>query len=143
MDDCSSHIDNDMVAHLSAVRVSVLVFRLHATQIVPVFYVALFCAAKWHTRYELRIGHEKATLRFRMKVNDELKATILELNMWKAFSALGFAFNRRSEPYRLLFTEEKQKKTAGFRELWRIDFPRNQLSTRPCDAELDWINAPE
>jgi hypothetical protein len=50
---------------------------------------------------------------------------------------LKFEFDTRSEPYRLLFNEEKLRESAGFREWWSIDFPK--VSYQLNDVMLDLI----
>jgi hypothetical protein len=107
--------------------------------------VTLFGAFKQHTRYETPFGDEKATAKFMMKVSHDFKQTMVEPKIWGAFQALGFEFefDTTSKPYRLLFNEEKLRESAGFRELWSIDFPLDQVSTRRRAAKFGWINRPE
>jgi hypothetical protein len=109
--------------------------------------VTLSGVLKRHPRDELPFGDEKATIKFRMKVSDDFKQTMVEPNRSGAFQALGFEFefefDTTSEPYRLLFNEEKLKESAGFRELSSIDFPLGQLSTRQRAARFGSIYQPE
>jgi hypothetical protein len=68
-----------------------------------------------------------------------------EYNIWGSFQALGFEFefefefDTTSEPYRLLFKEEKLRESAGFRELWSIDLPLDQLCCQLDDVLLDLV----
>jgi hypothetical protein len=107
--------------------------------------MTLFGILKRYTRDELPFGDEKATLKFIMKIYHDFKQTMVEPNLWGGFQALGFEFefDTTSWPYRLLFNEEKPRESAGFRELWSLDFPLDQLSTRRRAARLGWINQPE
>jgi hypothetical protein len=73
----------------------------------------------------------------------DFRQTMVEPNIWGAFRALGFEFDTRGEPYRLLFDEEKLRESTGFRELWSIDFPLDQLSVRRRNTKFGWINQPE
>jgi hypothetical protein len=63
----------------------------------------------------------------------------MQLEPWGAFHALGFDFNKRREPYQLLFGEEKLRGSAGFRELWSMDFPLGELLCRRPGARFGWI----
>jgi hypothetical protein len=107
--------------------------------------VTLFGVLKRHTRSELPFGDEKAIVNFIMEVYHDFKPTIVESDIWGAFQALEFEFefDTTSGPYRLLFNEEKLSERAGFRQLWTIDFPLGQLSTRRRSARFGWINQPE
>jgi hypothetical protein len=62
-----------------------------------------------------------------------------------AFRGFGFQFefDTRSEPHRLLFDEKKLRGSAGFQELWSIDFPLDPLSRRRCTARFGCIIRPK
>ena len=44
---------------------------------------------------------------------------------------------------RVLFNEIILRESDGFKELWDIDFPPENLSTRRRNAEFGWINKPD
>jgi hypothetical protein len=143
MDNCSSHITNDVLDLLTEARVRVITFAPHTTQIFQVLDTTLFGVLKRRQRSELPFGDEKATVKFVMKVYRDFKQTVVEPNIWGAFQALGFEFDTRSKPYRILFNEEKLRESTGFRELWSIDFPLDQLSVLRRNTKFRWINQPE
>jgi hypothetical protein len=72
---------------------------------------------------------------------------MVEPHIWVSFQALrfGLEFNTTSEPYWLLFNEEKLRESAGFREWerWSGDFPLDQLSTQRRASRFGWIKQPE
>jgi hypothetical protein len=115
-------------------------FARHTIQIFQVSDMTVFGVLKWRRRCELAVGDAKATVNFIIKVYHDFKHTMVESNTWRAFQALGLEFDTRSEPYSLSFNEEKLRESAGFRALWSIDFPLDQLSTRRRDASFGWIN---
>jgi hypothetical protein len=63
--------------------------------------VTLFGVFKRYTRSELLFGDEKATVKFIMKASHDFTQTIVQLNIWGAFQALGFEleFDTTNEPY--------------------------------------------
>jgi hypothetical protein len=63
MDNCSSHIDSDVIGLLTEGRVRVTIFALHTIQIFQVFDVTFSGALKRHPRYELAFGDEKTAVR--------------------------------------------------------------------------------
>jgi hypothetical protein len=83
---------------------------------------------------------ERATVKFIFKIYYDFKQTMVEHNIRGAFHALGLEFNTRSEPYCLLFNEERHSESPSVQELWPIDFPLDQLSGRRRDAQFGWIN---
>jgi hypothetical protein len=53
-----------------------------------------------------------------------------DINIWGAFWEIGLVSNIVNEIQRLLFDEIILRESGGFRELWDIDFPVENLSTR-------------
>jgi hypothetical protein len=68
---------------------------------------------------------------------------MIEPNIWDAFHEAGFEFETRTELYRLVFHEEKLRKTPGLQEIWSLDFPREKLSRRRHAAKFGWIKQVE
>jgi hypothetical protein len=127
MDNGLSHISSDVIALFN-----VITFAPHTTQIFQVLDVILFSVRKRRPRYELPFEDGKTSAKFIMKVSQDIQQTMMQPSIWGAFQALGFdfEFDTTSEPYRLFFNKEKLREGAGLRELWCIDFPLDQLSTR-------------
>jgi hypothetical protein len=113
--------------------------------------VTLFGVLKRRLGYKLLFEDEKQTVRFIMKGYHDFKQTMVEPDIWGAFRAIGceFEFDTEAEPYRLLFNEEKLRQSEDFRELWSIDLPLDQLSSRRQrqrqrqNARSGWINKQE
>jgi hypothetical protein len=55
---------------------------------------------------------------------------MIEVNIWKAFEAIGLTHDIEKSPYGLLFNEEKPRQSPGFAELWERDTPLESLSMR-------------
>jgi hypothetical protein len=134
------HVTDDIIGLLTEAQVRVITFAPHTTQIFQVLDVTLFGVLKRHLGSKLPFEDEKETVGFIMKVCHDFKQTMVKLNIWEAFQAIGFEFDTELEPYRLLFNEEKLRQSEGFRELWSIDFPLDQLSSWRQNSRFDWIN---
>jgi hypothetical protein len=139
MDNCPGHIIVNVSVLLAEARVRVISFAPHTTQIFQALDVTLFGVLKRHTRSELPFEDEEETLKCIMKVWHGFKQRLVEPNTWGAFQAIRFEFefDMEAEPYRLLFTEEKLRQSASFRESRPIDFPLDQLSSRRHNARFD------
>jgi hypothetical protein len=149
MDICPSHVTDHFIGLFTGARVRVITFARHTTQIFQVLDVTLFGVLKRRLAYELSFEDEKETVKFTMKVSRDFKQTMVEPNIWGAFQVIGFEFefDTQAEPYRFLFNEEKLKQSEGFRELGRIGFPLDQLSSsrqrQKQNAKFNWINKQE
>jgi hypothetical protein len=60
-----------------------------------------------------------------------------------AFGGIGFRYNIVDEIQRVSFDEIILRESGSLRELWDIDFPVENLSTRRQNARFGWINRPE
>jgi hypothetical protein len=143
MDNCPSHVGELILSVLRDVRVRVISWPPHTTQIFQELDVSLFGVLKRKGQYKLPIEDDQGTAAFRLKTYRAFKQTMIEANIWGAFHELGFEFDTSVEPYRLLFHEEILRATPGFREIWALDFPLEKLSLRRQNAKFGWINRPE
>jgi hypothetical protein len=114
MDNCQSHLTDDVIGPLTEARVRVATFAPHTTQTFQVLDVTLFGVLKRRPRSQLPFEDEKETVGFIMKVYRDFKQTMVKPNIWGAFWVIGFEFDTEKEPYRLLFNEEKLRQTEGF-----------------------------
>jgi hypothetical protein len=122
IDNCPSHVTDDMVHLLTRARVRVITFAPRTTQIFQVPDVTLLGVLKGRPRWDLPFKDNKETVQFMMKVYHDFKQTMVECKISRDFQAIGFEFDTEGEPYRLLFNEEKLRQNADFRELSSIDF---------------------
>jgi hypothetical protein len=89
------------------------------------------------------LKEESGTAAFILRLYHDFKQTMVEVNIWRAFSAIGFTHGITKDPYGMLFDEEKSRQSRGFVELWELDTPLESLSTRRRRAKFGWINKPE
>jgi hypothetical protein len=113
MDNCPSHLTDDMIGLLTEARVRVITFAPHTTQIFQVLDVTLFDVLKRRLGYKLPFEDEKEVVRFIVKVHHDFEQTMVESNIWRAFRAIEFEFDTEAEPYRLLFKAEKLRQSEG------------------------------
>jgi hypothetical protein len=143
MDNCPSHVIDDIIAVLTEARVRVTTFVPYTTQIFQVLDVTLFGVLKRRLGYKLPFEDEKETVKFIMKVYHDFKQIMMESNTWRALRAIDFYFDPDGEPYQLLFNEEKLRQIEGFREVWSIDLVLDQLSSWRQNIRFGWINKQE
>jgi hypothetical protein len=86
---------------------------------------------------------ESDTVAFIIRLFHDFKQTMVELNIWRAFSSIGFSYYSTQNPYGLLFDEKKFRQSRGFIELCARETPLESLSTRRRQAKFGWINKPE
>jgi hypothetical protein len=143
MDNCSPHIADDVIAVLTSVRVQIITFAPHTTHIFQILDVVLFGGMKKHATGLEILDEEQPAAAFILKVYHDFKQTMIEVNIWGAFAAIGFSYDIAQNPYWQLFDEEKLRQSPGFLELWGHDTPLESLSKRRREAKFEWINEPE
>jgi hypothetical protein len=65
---------------------------------------------------------------------------MIEPNIWGAFQEAWFEIGTNTEPYHIVFREEKCRNTREFQEIWLGGLPLENLSTRRQNARFGWIN---
>jgi hypothetical protein len=80
MDNCPSHVIDDIIAVLTEARVRVITFAPHTTQIFQVLDVTLSGVLKRRLGYKLPFEEEKETVRFITRVYHDFKETMVEFN---------------------------------------------------------------
>jgi hypothetical protein len=143
MDNYSGHITDDVISLLIEARVLVITFPPHTSHIFQVLDLTLFGVLKRRPRYELPCETDNSTVKCIMKVYHDFTQTMVPSNVRRAFSALEGDYGTRREPSRRLFDEEKLRGSAGFQELWSLDFFPDQLSDGRRAARFGRINGPE
>jgi hypothetical protein len=115
-----------VIAALTNARVRVITFAPHTTHIFQMLDVVLFGAMKKRTS-RLEMWNEEAdTAAFIIRLYHDFKQTMVKVNVWGAFSAIGFSYDIRESPYRSLFDEEKFRQSGGswnsgrMTRLWRV-----------------------
>jgi hypothetical protein len=128
---------------LTGARVRVITFAPQTTQIFQMLDVVLFGAMKKHAASLTMLDEEQPAAALLIKVYHDYKQTMVEVNIWAAFAAIGLTHDIAEDSYELIFDEEKFRQSPDFLELWERDVPLDSLSNRRQRARFGWINQPE
>jgi hypothetical protein len=85
------------------------------------------------------LGEQQPASAFLLKVYDDFKQTMVEINIWRTFAAIVFTHDTEQTPYGLLFDKEKSQQSGDFVELSE----RNKLSVECVKAMAKfkvWMN---
>jgi hypothetical protein len=89
------------------------------------------------------LGEKLRAGAFLVKVYCDFKSTIVEVNIWRAFVAIGFTYDIDQILYGLLFDEEKFQQSPGFLGLWERSVPLGSLSKGRRESKFRSIHKPE
>lgn len=143
MDNCPAHVTHEVLDLLTAARVRVVTFAPHTTNIFQLLDTTLFGLFKRQREYLLPFDTENRTAKFIFKTYKDFRSTMIDTNIWGAFRGIGLTFHNIEGTQRVLFNEITLRESPGFQELWRINYPPEQLSVRRRNAKFGWINKPE
>jgi hypothetical protein len=143
MDNCPSYVGEEILRLLRDTRVRIIAWASRTTHIFPQLDICLFGVLKRKEQSALPFGNDQTTIDFLLNIYRTFKQTMIEPNIWGAFHETGFEFHTRTEAYRLVFHEEKLRKTPAFQEFWSLDFSLEKLSRRRQAAKFGWINQVE
>jgi hypothetical protein len=85
MDNCSPHVSDDIVAVLINARVRVISFAPHTTHVFQMLDVVLFGALNKRASDLEMSNEESGTVAFIIKLSQDFKETIVEVNIWGLF----------------------------------------------------------
>jgi hypothetical protein len=129
------------------VRVRVVTFAPHTTQIFQVLNLTLFGLPKRRGQYQLPLEDDAGKSRFINKVYHDydfrITMMIIEPNIWGAFRDIEVKYSVVYGVQPVSSDEIILRESEGFRELWDIDFSVGNLSPRRQSCKTRWINEPE
>jgi hypothetical protein len=143
MDNCSPHLSPVVFDLRSTSRVRLVTFTSHTTEIVSVLDMALFGIFKRRAQYQLPFDDDIGSPRFINKVYHDFRWTMTDTTRWRAFRDIGILEGIVAGMQRVSFSERTLRERKGFRELWDMDFPLENLSVRHRTTPFEWMNRPE
>jgi hypothetical protein len=102
-------------------------FAIHTIHIFQILDVMLLIALKKHNMGLETLDEGPWAAAFLFKMYRDFKQTMIEVDMWKTFAAIGFTHYIDQFPYGRLFDEEKFQQSSGFAELWDHKKPLKSL----------------
>jgi hypothetical protein len=118
MDNCSNHMSDNVIAILTRKQVKIVIFASHMTYIFQILDVMLFGALKKYATGLETLNEESWRATFFLKVYRGFKEMMVEIDIWRAFAAIGFAHDIDQILYGLLFDKQKFRQSPDFVELW-------------------------
>jgi hypothetical protein len=88
IDNCSPHVSNGVIAVLTNARVRVITFAPHTTHVFQMLDVVLFGALKKRVSGLKMWNEESGTVAFIIKLYHDFKQTMMDVNIWGAFSTI-------------------------------------------------------
>jgi hypothetical protein len=132
-----------VIAVLTRKRVKVIIFTNHTTHIFQMLDVVLFGALKKNATGFRTLDEESIVTAFIIKVYHDFKETMVEINIWGAFSSIGLTHYIDQNPYGLTVLRRGIVPTkSGFLELWERNVRLENLSKRRQQVRFGWINKP-
>jgi hypothetical protein len=130
-------MSDDVVAILTNGRVRVITFAPRTTHVFQMLDDVLFGALKKRASGLEMWNEESGTVAFIIKLYHDFKQTMMAVNIWGAFSAIGFSYDITQNTQGLLFDEKKFRQSRGFLELWARDTPLENMSMGVDRPSLD------
>jgi hypothetical protein len=139
-DNCSPHISDEVVPVFIHARVQIIIFATQTTYIFQILDVILFGPLKNHANGLKMFDEEQSAADFLLKVYHDFKQTMIEVNTWRVFAAIGFTHDIEQSQYAMLFDKEKPRQSPGFTELCERDTPLGSMSRRRQNAKFGWMD---
>jgi hypothetical protein len=102
----------------------------HLTQIFQILALAPFGFLQRQGECHWPFNKEIGTVEFLIKMHDNFKQVMAEINISGIFQAFGFQFDASQGPDDILFNKEDLTEITGFKILALLTFPGENLSRR-------------
>jgi hypothetical protein len=106
MDNCPSHVGEDILNLLRDARVRIITWAHHTTHLFQQLDICPFRILKRKKQYTLPFDNDETTSDFLLNIYRTFRQTMIEPNICGTFHEAGFEFDTGAEPYRLVFHEE-------------------------------------
>lgn len=139
-DNCSSHLDENLLKILAKNLIIVISYPSHTSNVFQVLDILLFGVLKNHKKYLPKNDNISPKIDHLYRIFHSYELSTCSTTVRSSFVKAGFNYIKKGGSYFLQLNREKIEKSPSFQELWDINFPEEDLSTRRKNQKWGWIN---
>lgn len=140
MDNCSSHLDEELLQILAQHLIMVIAYPSHTSNIFQVLDLLLFDVLKIHKKQIRKSDKLSPEIDHLYRIFRAYEMSTCSTTVRSSFERAGFDYYKKGDLNYLKLNKQKIENSSGFRELWEIDFQEENLSARRRNQRRGWIN---
>ena len=139
-DNCSSHLDDEMLRILAENLIIVITYPPHTSHVFQVLDLLLFGILKKYKKYIPKDDTISPKIDHLKRVFHSYEMSTCSSTIRSSFAKAGFVYYQKDEMNYLHLNRSKIENTKEFKEIWDINYPLEELSTRRKNQPRGWIN---
>jgi hypothetical protein len=140
LDNVRAHCSDRLMRELARLRVLVVTYPPHTSQMFQVLDRLLFGRLKLAKKHLVRDLEESAQLDHVIRVFKAYELATTSMTIRASFQHTGFDYEQRDGIWYLILNDQRLRAYPEFREVWEIDYPEESLSNRRRQQVWGWLN---
>lgn len=140
LDNVRAHCSDRLMRQLARLRVLVVSYPPHTSQLFQVLDRLLFGRLKAAKKHLVRNPEESAQLDHVVRVFKAYELATTSTTIRASFQHTGFDYVQRDGVWYLTVDEQRLRAYPEFHEVWEIDYPEESLSQRRRAQVWGWLN---
>lgn len=139
-DNCSSHLDDEILRIPAENNIIVITYPLHCSHIFQVLDLLLFGVLKIHKKHIPKNDSISPKIDHLLRIFMAYEMSTCSCTVRSSFEKAGFKYFQKNGQNFLKFDRSKIENSSGFQEIWNIDYPESNVSTRRKNQKRGWVN---
>ena len=139
-DNCSSHLDDELLRILAANNIIVITYPPHCSHIFQVLDLLLFGVLKIHKKHIPKDETISPKIDHLLRIFKAYEMSTCSCTVRSSFEKAGFKYFQKNGKNFMKFDRSKIENSSGFKEIWNIDYPEAKVSTRRRNQKRGWVN---
>ena len=139
-DNCSCHIDNELLQILAQNMILVISYPSHTSHVFQVLDLLLFGVLKAYKKHIPKNDHIRPKVDHFYRSFKAYELSTCSTTIRSSFSKAGFDYFKKDGKYYLKLNRQKIENSDAFKEIWQINYPEEELSTRRKNQKRGWLN---
>ena len=139
-DNCSSHIDDELLQELATHLILVITYPPHTSGIFQVLDRLIFGVLKVRKRQIAKNPNIPANIDYLLRIFKAYELSTCSSNVRASFSNTGFEYHYIDDVQYIKVNQEFIRNIPEFKEAWNLDTQESEFSPRKRNQKWGWIN---
>jgi hypothetical protein len=139
-DNCTCHCSEDILIEFARHGVLVLSYPAHTSNLFQVLDLLLFGCLKSAKKYLPRNDQSLASIDHIIRIFKAYEIVTTSTMVRSCWERAGFGYAIMGETFQLLVNDGKIRESTDFLEVWRINYPLEDLSSRKREQKCGCLN---
>jgi hypothetical protein len=140
MNNCSAHVTPAIFRLLGENHIKIVTFAPHSTNVFQALDLSFFGVFKTKKKFQMDQDDNKTFAATIHELVRQFDSVATPKNIRGSFVRAGFSYGTETIPYVFEFSRERMMENAGFRQVWELDAPLENLLIRREKVQFSFVN---